>query len=409
LGGLALAGASALGLRQWSRRGPTSGLPGVVDRRVREAAARRRQEMVAELLARRSADGWFLADGTDATREDRSRRDPWAHALALEALLLVPDAGPAGRQAIVAGLAALFAPGVPVEVKGVKFGWPAVYRRGRGYCQAHPALHLASALALAISRVLDAARREAMTENLTYVQEVLRLYRPAEFAGGWSMFPRQSAPSDTDPFTTSQALATLIVTRDAGLAWDGSAAVRDDLLRKTAGWIVDHFEDDVPAGTLPGWRATEDESDPVIDGLTLRNYYVLLHARADLGLEVPRRILEAIPAHLRYVERRRADFNGDTGIVRYRFLDEEDHPVELESSILFHWYQWSVRCAVLWNDQGATIEDTALARRTLEHLVLEEPGEAAVAKALTGKTGDIARILMAYSWIPPVDAHALRG
>jgi hypothetical protein len=410
LAGLTLVGASALGLRQWSRRGPTSGLPGVVDGRVKAEAARRRSQMIAELLARRSADGWFAVDGSAAAREGPDRRDLWTHALALEALLSAPEVDADGLRAVVAGLAAPFAPGVPIVAKGVKFGWPSLYREGKKYCQAHPALHLASALALALGRgdVLDAARGAAARDHLAYCHEVLRLFRPEPFGGGWSMFPRQRPPDDEDPYTTSQALSTLIVTRDAGLAWDGSVPRRDDLLRRTAGWIAGHFDDDVPATTQRGWRATEVDSDPVIDGLTLRNYTLLLRARAEAGFEVPRRILDAIPAHLGFLGRRGPDFTDDAGIVRYKFVDREGTPAELDDLIRFNWYQWAVRCALLWHEHGPTADDTALARRTLAHLVLDPPGEAAVGRALAGKTRDVARILIAYSCIPPVDADAPR-
>src|SRR5262249_54026042 len=185
--------------------------------------------------------------------------EAWSRSQSLCAVFSVPGLDAGTRESFREGLRVPFAPGTPIERKGVKYGWLA--HADYPYTQLEPALWTAAALAVALRQPdLPPESRREYLGWYEYVQEVVRTYRPEPVRGGWNAFPRQRDPSDHNPYTTTLALLALLEARRSDLPWEGSAARRDERLRATAGWLIARFD---PAGDPPGWRGVGESAEDV--------------------------------------------------------------------------------------------------------------------------------------------------
>src|SRR5207249_517957 len=130
-------------------------------------------------------------------------------------------------------------------------------------------------LARALGRpgLLQGDQRRLWEARYAEVQEILRNFRGDDFRGGWNLVPKQQDRHNTLVYPSTLALLALLEAQRAGLPWDGSAQRRDELLRQTAAWLMDNFQE-TPSD---GWRGhLDDRTEAVYDGLTLKVYAVLL-------------------------------------------------------------------------------------------------------------------------------------
>jgi hypothetical protein len=219
--------------------------------------------------------------------------------------------------------------------------------------------------------------------------------------GGWNMFANQKQPALHNPYTTTLALLALLETHKAGLPWEGSVQRRDQLLRATAQWLIDKFDDE---GQPPGWHGVAESANQVFDGLTLQIYAELLHAEAEAGIELPPQILQQIPIHLAQCAERDLNFPVASGEFSASTTDRYGRDTVGKESIGFLWYPWAIAASQRWlehaDKHGATPEDRVRVRRTLGHLVIDL-GDDAVNKARRDWTFIVAERLFGFSKVPP--------
>jgi MTH538 TIR-like domain (DUF1863) len=325
----------------------------------------------------------------------------WSNAQALTAIFSAPELTDAEARNIARGFDEHFAPGSVIEGKdGKKYGWVAHPKEMR--TQAEPAIWTVAALAAALGRpgLLTGAQRERALEQLAYAQVTLKTYRPTE-SGGWNMFPNQEDPALNNIYTSALALLALLETHKANLPWEGSIEKRDQLLKATAQWIAEQYEDKV---NPPGWHAASETHAAPIDGLTLQIYGELLRAEAEAGFTVPPVILSQLPDYLAKCAERPLDFPSDSGEFSAFFTDHRGQQYVAREALGFLWYPWAIQTAQLWllraDKHGAPMEDQIRVRRALGHLV-NKLGPEAVQKYRSEWTFQAAETLYGMSSIPP--------
>jgi serine/threonine protein kinase len=367
------------------------------DADVRRASAALRRELFDVLKQSRSPGGWFPRE----LRSPDEHQEVWTHCQSLYAVLRTPEASKEELHDLLPALDLPFEPGRPVEVNGVKYGWLARPPEEQ-YTVAEAALWTAAALAAALGRprLLEGEARQAALDHYRYTQEVLRTYRPDE-AGGWNMHPNQQDPGDHSPYTTALALLALLEARRAGLAWEGSAGRRDELLRAAAQWLVDAYD---AAGDPPGWHVKGLSTYRVFDGLTLQVYTLLLRAREEADFPVPREVLDNIPRHLEHCTGRGLDFEGMVAKPTVPYTDHTGQARFGKESITFLWYPWAIACSAQWlqsaDGQGASWRDRLRVRRALAHLVVGL-GPDGVTQARSDWTFFCSEMLLGLETIPP--------
>jgi len=324
----------------------------------------------------------------------------WSNAQALTAAFSAPELDDAQARNLLRGFDEHFAPGSLIEGEdGKKYGWVAHPLENR--TQAEPAMWTVAALATALGRpgLLTGDARDRAVARLTYAQDALKTYRPTE-SGGWNMFPNQKDPSLNNVYTTTLALLALLETNKAYLPWDGSIERRDQLLKTTAQWLADQYDD---KSDPPGWRAASEMGTANIDGLTLQIYGELLRAEAEAGFVMPARILNQIPDYLAKCVERQLEFPSDSGEFSAFFTDHKKQQYTAREALGFLWYPWAINTAQLWlrraAKHGAPMEDQVRVRRSLGHLV-NDLGSPAVLKYRTEWTFQAAETLYGLSSIP---------
>ena len=376
---------------------------------VRQSAAEMHRALFAAVAPTRGPDGWFQ----NSLRADfpRTAGACWSHAQALSGLLADPDAGDEDLRALLPSIALPFTPGQRVEADGFRYGWRPDL--GAAYTQAEPALWTATYLAIALRRpgLLRGDDRRRAEEWFADTQAILRNYRPADFSGGWNMYARQREPEQASVYATTLALLALLEARESGLAWDGDARARDELLRKTTAWLVAHW---VADSDPPGWRTTfEDPVDFISDGLTIQIYAELLRAEADAGVALPAVLSAEMPRHLKRCLDRSLDYPLTTMNFSFDFTTFEDKPVVNQTHpVKLNWYPWAIDCAARRlrgaERSGASPEEVADLRRVLGHLMVELKEEA-LTRLHTGQTFQASETLFGLSAIPPPDAAYANG
>ncbi len=350
---------------------------------IREQAVPLRRTLVDALEKGRDSDGWIQTNLNP--KQDRSI-ELWSHSQSLCGILKAPEVSNEEGRSFVTGLDLPFTSGITLEKDGVKFGWPS--HKGEETI-AEPALWTAAALASALARpgLLNEEEQQRFKGRLIYTQEVLKLYRPIE-DGGWNMFPQQKDLDQHNPYTTALALLALLETRKAGLPWEGSTERRDQLVRATAQWLIDKFDDDVE-GKAPGWHGVAESANQIYDGLTLQIYAELLRAEAEAGIELPPPILTQIPLQLIRTVDRDLNFPVSSGEFSAPMTDHTGRETVGKESIGFLWYPWAIDACVRWLERaekrGGPPEERVRVRRALGHLVVDL-GPAAATKASTDWT-----------------------
>jgi len=368
---------------------------------ISRAAARSRRQLFDALYAGRTTEGdarWIKATLKQGAKLNV---ETWSHSQSLFAMFRIPEATNEELRALLPYLEMPFAPGVAVERDGVKYGWTS--HQGDTDTLAEPALWTTAALAAALARpgLLDASERERLLRHLAYTQEVLKLYRPLD-NGGWNMFPRQKDPAEANPYTTTLALLTLLEMRRAKLPWEGSASRRDELLERTARWLMDDYD---PTTTPPGWHGTGEGAYETFDGLTLQIYSLLLRAQEETGVQVPPAILQNIPRHL--VPMTARDFTFPIGRAEFSavYIDHERREYTGKEGVGFLWHPWAIDCAERWlrwaEQNNAAPEERVRVRRALGHMVVDL-GEEAVRRATAEWTFIPAETLYGLTAVAPL-------
>lgn len=365
-------------------------------REIYAEATPARRTLVDALKKGRNPDGWISTNlkGSDF------RYEVWSQSQSLCGIFKSPELSNDEVRTFLVGLDLPFTAGMTIENEGVKYGW--VSHNGDVDTIAEPALWTAAALAAALARpgLLTAEERQRFEQHLAYTQEVLKTYRPLD-GGGWNMFAKQKDPSVHNPYTTTLALLALLETRRAGLPWEGSTARRDELLKATAQWLINKFDDQE---NPPGWHGVGESENQIFDGLTLQIYAELLRAEAEAGIAIPQNILDAIPRHLIRCTDRDLDFSIASGEFSAPLIDHTGRPSVGKESIGFLWYPWAIDAAVWWlqraEKQGVPPEERVRVRRALGHLVVDL-GPDAVNKARNDWTFIVAELLYSFSDVRP--------
>lgn len=371
---------------------------------IRAAATPMRRKLFDALRGGQTEEGWIAPSLRQNVKHEL---EWWSNSQALSALFSVPDAKFDGLdvgqtlQAFTPALEFPFAPGAPIEINGVRYGW--ISHPGDTHTQAEPAIWTTIAHAKALGRpgLLQGEARKRAEEHLAYAQEVLKIYHPLE-TGGWNMFARQKELSHHNIYTTALALLALLETRSAGLPWEGSTERRDQLLKSTAQWLIDTYDD---KSNPPGWRSTSESTYEILDGLTLQIYAELLRAEAEAGITLPPQMLNQISVYLQSCAQRDLNFPVASGEFSELIIDRETGKDSSDrEAIGFLWYPWAINGSVWWlrraEKMGAPAEERVRVRRALSNLVVRH-GEEAAQKASSEWTFQAAETLYALSVIAP--------
>ncbi|HEX5704616.1 MAG TPA: toll/interleukin-1 receptor domain-containing protein [Pyrinomonadaceae bacterium] len=365
---------------------------------IRQGASTMRYELAQALKRGQTAKGGIPSSLNPAAKPSF---EYWSNGQALTAVFATPELSDADARQVLKGFEEHFEAGSTIEGRdGRKYGWIAHPREKR--TQAEPAIWTVAALATALGRpgLLTGQDRERALRRLAYAQESLRIYRPLE-NGGWNMFPNQEEPALNNVYTTTLALLALLETRKANLPWEGSVEKRDQLLKATAQWLADEYDD---KASPAGWHAKSETHTAAIDGLTLQIYGELLRAEAEAGFVLPARIANQIPEYLAKCVERDLNFPSDSGEFAAIFTDHLGQTYMAREALGFLWYPWAMNSAQLWllraEKLGAPKEDQVRVRRALGHLV-NGLGNDAVSKYKSEWTFQAAETLYGLSAIPP--------
>jgi len=242
-----------------------------------------------------------------------------------------------------------------------------------------PLLWLAAAqgAALAASHLLEGSQRENVLRHYEYVQEILKEYRPTN-SGGWNMLPSQKDPNEHHLYSTTLGLLALLQAHQANAPWEGSVEQRDQLIRQTAQWLVQHFD---PKGDPPGWHGMSESSLEIYDGLTIQIFAELLQTQKALSdFFIPPTMLQEIPRQLALFARRDLSFpvSGGEFLAHYTGFDGKERVGR--KSIKYLWYPWGIDCSARWlefaDKHQLPKEERVRVRRALGHLVVDLGDEA---------------------------------
>lgn len=341
------------------------------DAEIRKTAARLRGELLG-VFRERLQDGWISAAPPNVSHTS----EIWAHSQALFAIYRMPDHRDAQRQ-FLPSLETPFASTLEINEPHRRYRW--IDLDGVEYDKSTPVLWIAATLGavLATPDLLEANQRETMLRHYEYVQEILKEYHPTN-SGGWNMLPSQKDPNKHHLYSTTLALLALLQAHQANIAWEGGVERRDQLIRQTAQWLVDHFD---PKGEPPGWRGISEDTLEIYDGLTIQIFAELLQTQKALpDFSIPPAMLQEIPRQLALFARRDLSFpvNGGEFLAQYtRFDGKEGVGRRL---IKYLWYPWVIDCSVSWlefaDKQQLPKEERVRVRRALGHLVVDLGDEA---------------------------------
>lgn len=398
--GLGLPGGE--GVRTWLDARAASLLrPVAADAEVRAAADAQRRALAGALLASRAPQGWVTsAFGTPDTDPDL-----WSIAQATYALLQAPHVTREEARSFLPTMRMYFEPGRLVLRDGEPQGW--VPHPADTHTEVEPTLWCVAMLAATLGRpgLLTADERPEFAEYLRTAQRAALVFRPRD-TGAWNIYPRQLDLDRHSPYSTVLALLALLETRAAGEPWEGSEPLRDELLAKTAAFLIGTYD---RSAKPAGWRRTAYASDPVSPGLTMQAFAELLWAEKEAGVTLPPELVGSIPDQL--VERadRGVTETYDAGEFRVAFVKRDQKSgVDVEMSnaegINFLWHPWAIECAARWLERarvrGAARLDEVRVRRALGQFVVEK-GDEAVRTASTGAVFVASETLIGLSRVPP--------
>jgi TIR domain-containing protein len=341
------------------------------DAEIRKTAARLRGELVG-VFRERLQDGWISAAPLNVNRTS----EIWAHSQTLFAIYRMPDHRDAQLE-FLPSLETPFASTLEINESHRRYRW--LDLDGVEHDKSTPVLWIAAALGavLATPDLLEGKQREVVLRHCEYVQEILKEYHPTN-SGGWNMLPSQKDPNKHHLYTTTLALLALLQAHQANIAWEGGAEHRDQLIRQTAQWLVDHFD---PKGEPPGWRGIGEDTLEIYDGLTIQIFAELLQTQKALpDFSIPPAMLQEIPRQLALFARRDLSFpvNGGEFLAQYTRFDGKDGVGR--RLIKYLWYPWVIDCSVSWlefaDKQQLPKEERVRVRRALGHLVVDLGDEA---------------------------------
>ncbi|HEX8069273.1 MAG TPA: toll/interleukin-1 receptor domain-containing protein [Pyrinomonadaceae bacterium] len=367
---------------------------------IHAAADAMRRQLFAAVNGARTEEGWIK---TSLKPTERYNVEAWTHSQALYGMLRTPNVSQPELRALLPLLDAPFEPGTAVEREGVKYGW--ISHQNDTDTLAEPALWTAAAQAAALARpgLLAPDERARALAHFVYTQEVLRLHRPLE-DGGWNMFPRQKDAAEANPYTTTLALLMLLEAKRANLPWEGSTARRDELLRKTADWLIARYD---ATNERPGWHAGESAYE-TFDGLTLQIYALLLRAHTEAGITLPPAVMQQMPKHLAECAARDVDFPIGRAEFSQICTGADGREYTGKEGVGFLWYPWAMDAASRWlrwaeqHKAETAPEDRVRVRRALGHMVVDL-GPEAVRHASADWTFIPAETLYGLSDITPVN------
>ena len=338
---------------------------------IRTTAARLRGELL-NVFRQRLDQNWISAAPPNVNRTS----EIWAHSQALFAIFRMPDYPEAQRE-FFPPLEKPFDSSLEINEPHRRYRW--IDLDGVEYDKSTPVLWIAAAQGAALGKanLLDEKERATVLRHYEYVQEILKEYHPTT-SGGWNMLPSQKDPNKHHLYSTTLALLTLLQAHEAGLPWEGSTQRRDELIKQTAQWLIDHFD---PKGEPPGWRGMSEDTLEIYDGLTIQIFAELLQTRQALPeFTLPPAILNEIPQQLALFARRDLSFpvNGGEFLAAYvRFDGQEGVGRRL---IKYLWYPWVIDCSVRWLElaekEQLPREQRVQVRRALGHLVVDLGDEA---------------------------------
>jgi hypothetical protein len=341
---------------------------------IARAASPQRRALFDVLAANRTETNWLKAS---LNPNAKLETEVWSHSQALAGMFRAREATHEELRALLPVLWRPFEPGTPVERGGFKYGWAS--HQNDTDTVAEPALWTVAAIAAAAARpnLLTHDERALALARLAYTQEALRVYRPLD-DGGWNMFPGQRDAGNASPYTTTLALLALLELRRANLPWEGSAERRDEMLRKTAQFLIDRYD---TTGDQPGWRGINEGADEIFDGLTLQIYALLLRARAEAGIEIPDPVMRQIPRHLAECAARPLDYPVERAEFSAVCVDETGRQFTGKEGVGFLWHPWAISAAeawLRWAEGRADVpeEDRVRVRRALGHMIVRLGPEA---------------------------------
>lgn len=340
---------------------------------IRRKAAFMRAELV-KVFRDRFNNGWISATPTNMGLTE----EVWSHAQSMCAVLRMPDQLEIQRQ-FVRGLQTPFAPQPEKDEHGRTLPWLKGHTTlndppGLDYEKSLPSLWMVSALAAGVRKpgLLSEPERQLALEHMTFVQQFLQRYHPIE-DGGWNMLAAQKDPARHHLYSTAMGLLALLEVHAADAPWDGSKERRDQLIRQTAGWLVDHFD---PTGNPPGWRGINEDTLDIYAGLTIQIFDELLQTQQALpDFKLPAEIADEIPRQLIEFARRDLTFPVNGGEFTVFCTDVDGHDLVGKRLIKYLWYPWVIDCAVKWLEQaekeGRPKEERVQVRRALGHMVVD--------------------------------------
>ena len=340
---------------------------------IRRKAADMRAELV-KVFRDRFHDGWISA----TPAEMGLTTEVWSHAQSTCAILRMPDQLEMQRQ-FLPGLQAPFPPQPEKDEHGRTLPWAKGHHTlndppGLDYEKSLPGLWMVSALAAALRKpeLLSEQERQLALQRLASVQDFLRRYHPVE-DGGWNMLPSQKDPARHHLYSTAMGLLALLEVHAADAPWDGSKERRDQLIRQTAGWLVNRFD---PTGNPPGWRGINEDTLDIYAGLTIQIFDELLQTQKALpDFKLPSQIADEIPRQLMEFARRDLTFPVNGGEFTVFCTDADGRDLVGKRLIKYLWYPWVIDCAATWLEQaakeGRPKEQRVQVRRALGHLVVD--------------------------------------
>ena len=366
---------------------------------IRRSASETRRATSGVLLRVWSEGNHFVFDSPSRPGHPKTL-SVWGQSQALSGLLRSPDLTAEQLRALVKELSTTLDPEMLIQADGKKYGFLA----GGVYTQAEPTLWNGTAISMALNRpgLLVGEERKRFEERLAEVQDHLTIYWDRS-TGGWNTYPNQLRPEAHVTYTATLALLMLLELREANLPWKGDTALRDEMLNKTARWLITQWSS---AADLPGWRGAADDEAPVSDGLTLQIYSELLRAEAHAGVTIPEPMLATIPRHLLSLGDRPLDFPSSVGRFTRAFINHNGQPLDINPGVNYLWHPWAVDSVRLWlersqNQGGPPVQRTQM-RRVLGYLVVNLGREFQV-KVKTHSVPPFmaSETMYVYSRIPP--------
>jgi hypothetical protein len=347
-------------------------VPGLAQ--IRDAAAALERDMTRELLKHRMEDGWV----NDAPLGQRPSVSVMSHGQAMAALFARPALSAGDYAALIPGTRAPFADGVRIRAGGAEWGWPSAHPPDStttiGFVNLWMSLGLCESIGAARARHDDAAERR-LVDGLDYAQAVLRNFHRDADGGAWIAFPFPTNAKQYSVYATTMAILSLSSAHRLGLAWDGSPARRDELLRAATRWVIAQYR---VFGKQRGWinDPAEERATEVFDGLTAQIFVALQEAeRTGAGEPLPAAMRDDLRDYLVGLATRNIDYPTDAGELRIEYRHHDGRVAVDKETLRYLWWGWAVRgCADWLRDAGQRQLPEAhrvQVRRALAHLILK--------------------------------------